>query len=140
MAGRVAEGGTMVSDAKDKAEIERVIQLYIDGARAGDVSKLREAFHEDARMFGSLGGHRYDVPIEELYAMSDGTPADVDGSYKARIVSVAQVEDAAVVTLEEEGYWGTVSFTDFFTLSSIKGEWKIVNKPFAHTGGEPPSH
>src|SRR5207245_3324589 len=112
---RSRKGGTKVSEANDRTEIERVVQLYIDGARAGDVSKLREAFHEDARMFGSLGGHRYDVPIEELYAMSDGTPADVDGSYKARLVSVAQVGDAAVVTLEEEGHWCTVSFTDSFT-------------------------
>jgi hypothetical protein len=33
---------------------------------------------------------------------------------------------------------GTLSFTDFFSLSRIDGEWKIVNKTFAHTGGEPP--
>jgi len=50
-----------------------------------------------------------------------------------------QVGDAAIVTVEEEGYWGTVSFTDFFALSSIKDEWKIVNKTFVHTGGEPPA-
>jgi Putative lumazine-binding len=126
-------------ETENGAEIERVVQLYIDGARAGDASKLREAFHEDARMFGSLGGTRYDEPIEELIAMSDGQPADVEGSYKARITSMQQVGDAAIVTVEEDGYWGTVSFTDFFTLASIKGEWRIVNKTFVHTGGEPPS-
>ena len=53
-------------EAENRSEIERVVQLYIDGAREGDASKLREAFHEDARMFGSLGGARYDEPIEEL--------------------------------------------------------------------------
>jgi hypothetical protein len=126
-------------EAENRSEIERVVQLYIDGAREGDASKLREAFHEDARMFGSLGGTRYDEPIEELIAMSDGQPADVGGSYKAQIVAMRQVGDAAIVTVEEEGYWGTVSFTDFFALSSIKDEWKIVNKTFVHTGGEPPA-
>jgi hypothetical protein len=128
-----------MGEAENGAEIERVVQLYIDGARAGDASKLREAFHEDARMFGSLGGTRYDEPIEELIAMSDGQPADVEGSYTARITSMQQVGDAAIVTVEEDGYWGTVSFTDFFTLASIKGEWRIVNKTFVHTGGEPPA-
>jgi hypothetical protein len=89
-------------------------------------------------MFGSLGGHRIDVPIGELFAMSDGKPADVNGSYEARIASIDQVGDAAIVTVEEDGFWGSVSFTDFFTLSQIDGAWKIVNKTFAHTGGEPP--
>jgi hypothetical protein len=42
--------------------------------------------------------------------------------------------------IEETGFWGTLSFTDFFALSRFDGEWKIVNKTFAHTGGEPPAH
>jgi hypothetical protein len=29
--------------------------------------------------------------------------------------------------------------TDFFTLAQIDGKWAIVNKTFAHTGGEPPA-
>ncbi len=129
----------MSEQVNDRDEITRVVQLCIDGERKGDASKLREAFHEDARMYGNLGDQRLDVPIEELFAMSDGHPADVDGSYRARIISIEQVGDAAIVKVEEEGYWGSVSFTDFFSLASIKGEWKIVNKTFAHTGGEPPA-
>jgi hypothetical protein len=125
--------------ATDRAAIEATVQLYIDGVRDGDASKLREAFDERAWMFGSLGGQRFDVPIEELFAMSDGHPADVEGSYEARIVSVEQVGDAAAVILEEDGFWGSVSFTDFFLLSRIGEEWKMVNKTFAHTGGEPPA-
>ena len=129
----------MSEQGNDRDEITRVVKLCIDGERNGDASKLREAFHEDARMYGNLGDQRFDGPIEELFAMSDGNPADVDGSYRARIVSIEQVGDAAIVKVEEEGYWGSVSFTDFFSLAAIKGEWKIVNKTFAHTGGEPPT-
>jgi hypothetical protein len=114
------------------------MQRYIDGARDGDVGKLKEAFHPDARMFGSLGGQRLDAPIGEFFAMADGQPADTDGSYQGRITAVEQVLDAASVIVEEHGYWGTVSFTDYFALSRINGEWKIVNKTFAHTGGRPP--
>jgi hypothetical protein len=36
----------------------------------------------------------------------------------------------------EEGYWGTVSFIDYFQLTRIDGDWKIVCKLFAYTGGE----
>jgi hypothetical protein len=49
-----------------------------------------------------------------------------------------QVGDAAFAVLEEQGFWGTASFTDFFTLAQVDGAWRIVNKTSAHTGGEPP--
>jgi hypothetical protein len=52
---------------------------------------------------------------------------------------VEQTEDAASVVLVEEGFWGSVSFVDYFDLARIDGTWKIVNKTFAHTGGEPPT-
>lgn len=129
----------MAISIDDRTAVSDTVQLYIDGARDGDVSKLRQAFHADARMFGSLGGQRFDVPIGEFFALADGKPAAVDDSFAARIVAVDQVGDAASAVVEEEGYWGSVSFTDFFTLSRFGDEWKIVNKTFAHTGGEPPA-
>ena len=91
-------------------------------------------------MFGSIAGQRVDQPIEEFFASASDQPADVDGTYEARIVSIEQVGDAATAAIEETGFWGTMSFTDFFALSCFEGEWKIVNKTFAHTGGEPPAH
>ncbi len=123
--------------ASDHDEIARVVHLYIEGASKGDAAKLREAFHEDARMFGSLAGTRHDVPITALYEMAADMPADT-GNYSARIVSLEQTGDAAVVVLAEDGYWGTVSYVDYFLLARIDGAWKIVCKLFAHTGGEPP--
>jgi Putative lumazine-binding len=123
----------------EQAEITRTVDLYVEGMREGDGAKLREAFHPDAWMFGSLAGTRYDEPIGELIAMVDGHSVDVDGSYQARVVSVEQAGDAALVVLEEQGFWGTVSFTDFFALVRIDEAWTIVNKTFAHTGGEPPA-
>jgi hypothetical protein len=124
----------------DSAEVEitRTVDLYVEGVRRGDGAKLREAFHPQAWMFGSVAGTRYDEPIGELIALVEEHPADVDGSFQARVVSVEQVGDAAFVVLEEQGFWGTVSMTDFFTLAQIDDRWTIVNKTFAHTGGEPP--
>jgi hypothetical protein len=128
-------GATGVVDDYDA--ICRVLQLCTEGEAKGDVAKLREAFHADARMFGSISGERYDVPIEELFALAESSPADT-GSYRSRVLSVQQTGDAAVGVVAEEGYWGTVSFIDYFLLARIEGGWKIVCKLFAHTGGEPP--
>jgi hypothetical protein len=121
----------------ERGAITSVIEAYIDGARTGDADKLMEAFDQRAWMFGSLGGQRVDIPIAEMIEMVKAQP--MGQTYEARITSVEQVGDAARVTLDETGCWGSVSFTDFFGLSKIDGEWKIVSKVFAHTGGEMPT-
>jgi hypothetical protein len=126
--------------ATEREAITAALQLYIDGVSKGDAEKLKEGFDERAWMFGSLGGQRYDVPVGELIAMVTAQPLDSgDGNFEARIVSIEQVGDVASATIEEDGCWGGISFTDFFTLSKIDGRWKIVNKTFAHTGGELPA-
>jgi len=129
----------MAAIGSEKAEITRAVDLYVEGVRTGDAAKLREAFHPQAWMFGSVAGTRYDEPIGELIALVEEHPADVEGSFQARVASVEQVGDAAFVVLEEEGFWGTLSMTDFFTLVQIDGVWRIANKTFAHTAGEPPA-
>jgi hypothetical protein len=129
--------GVAANVVDDYDAIHRVLQLCTEGEAKGDVTKLREAFHPDARMFGSLAGERYDVPIEELFELAESAPADT-GNYRSRVLSVQQTGDTAVGVVAEEGYWGTVSFIDYFQLARIDGVWKIVSKLFAHTGGEPP--
>lgn len=113
------------------------VQLYVDGVAKGDAAKLEQAFNDGAWMFGTLGGQRLDMPISEMIKLIVDKPADVDGTFQAHVRSVEEEGDVAVVTLEEQGFWGTLSFVDFFAVARIDGSWKIVNKTFAHTGGEP---
>ena len=132
------EGPTGAAGVVDDYDaICRVLQLCTEGEAKGDVGKLREAFHADARMFGSISGERFDVPIEELFSLAESEPAE-RGDYRSRVRSVQQTGAAAVGVVAEENYWGTVSFIDYFLLARIGGDWKIVCKLFAHTAGEPP--
>ena len=119
----------------DYDQIVRVCGLYMEGASKGDVGRLKEAFHEDARMFGQIDNLRYDMPITDYLAAAK--PADT-GAYRGRVLSVQQVGDAAMAVVAEDGYWGTLSFVDFLSLVRIDGTWKIVNKTFEYTGGDPP--
>ena len=125
--------------ATDREAITATVQQYVDGASAGDAAKLKEAFHPEAWMFGSVGGQRMDMPIAQMIELSVAQPLGSGGAYEAKITSVEQVGDAATVRLEETGAWGSVSFVDFFALAEIDGSWKIVGKTFAHTGGELPT-
>ncbi len=122
----------------DLGEITRVVQLYIDGAN-GDVAKLEEAFHPDAWMFGHIGPMVTNIPIGEFFKMVAASPGMAGPGYRAHVSSVDVVGDAAVATLVEEDYLGC-DFVDFFSLARIDGTWKIVNKTYAHTGGQPPQH
>ena len=121
----------------DYDAIAATVQLYIDGSAQGDAAKLTEGFHPDAQMYGAVGDDRYDEPITEYIKLMAESPGGE--TLHARITSIVQAGDAASATVVEEGFWGTLSFVTFLTLSRIEGRWRIVNKNFAHTGGHMPA-
>jgi hypothetical protein len=121
----------------DHDAIAATVQLYIDGSAEGDAAKLSEGFHSDAQMYGAIGDDRYDEPITEYIKLMAESPGGE--TLQARITSIVQAGDAASAIVVEEGFWGTMSFVSFLTLSRIEGRWRIVNKNFAHTGGQMPA-
>jgi hypothetical protein len=125
------------SPIDDHDAIAATVQLYIDGAASGDADKLTAAFHPDGQMYGAVGGDRYDQPLADFAKLMAQTPGG--DALRARIASIERIGDAATAVVIEEGFWGTLSFVDFFALARIDGRWQIVNKTFAHTGGDPPA-
>jgi len=89
-------------------------------------------------VFGSVAGTRYDMSIAEFIELAVKEPGDT-GSHRARIRAVQRTGDAAVAEVAEEGYWGSLSFIDYLQLAYIDGNWKVVSKLFAHTGGDLPA-
>ncbi len=127
----------MTQTIDDVDAVSRLVQLYIDGA-AGDVAKLRAAFHADARMYGHIGALEHAIPIGGFIDMVAGAKGPLVGPrYQARIVSIHVTGDAGVAVLAEQDYLGC-DFVDYFSVARIGGEWKIVNKTYAHTGGQLP--
>ena len=118
--------------SKDLEEVTRVLNLYIDGAGNGNADCLWSAFHESARWFGSVDGVDYDMDKDGFTALMVEQPGNPSSS---KIVDIQIAGTAAIATLEEEGFWGTLSFTDFFTLAILEGRWQITCTTFAHTGG-----
>jgi len=127
----LSESGNVMS--QDTAEVTRVLNLYIDGAGNGNADQLNEAFHKSARWFGSMDGVDYDMDKEGFVAFMVETPGNPSS---AKIVDIQIDGTAATATVKEEGFWGGLSFTDFFVLSILDGRWQITCKTFAHTGGD----
>lgn len=129
------DGRTSIADFD---AITAAIQLYIDGVAERDTAKLAEAFRPDAWMYGTISDQRFDMPITTFCEHVAERPADVGGTFAARITSVVHAGDAAGAVVVEENHLGTLSFVDFMTLCRSEGRWRIVNKTFAHTAGEMP--
>ena len=118
--------------SQDKTEVTRVVNLYIDGAGNGNADQMNEAFHSSARWFGTVDGVDYDLDKESFVTHMVGTPGKPSS---AKIVDIQIAGTAATATVQEEGFWGTLSFTDFFQLAKLDGRWQITCKTFAQTGG-----
>jgi hypothetical protein len=117
---------------QDLAEVTRVVNLYITGAGNGNADQMNEAFHSSARWFGTMDGVDYDMDKEGFVAHMVETPGLPS---KAEIVDIQIDGSAARATVKEEGFWETISFTNFFNLSILDGRWQITNKTFVATGG-----
>jgi hypothetical protein len=118
--------------SQDLKEVTRVMNLYIDGAGKGNADQLNEAFHSSARWFGTMDGVDYDMDKESFVAYMVETPGLPS---MAEIVDVVIDGSAARATVKEEGFWGGISFTNFFNLSMLDGRWQITNKTWAATSG-----
>ena len=121
----------------DHDEVAHLIQLYIDGAH-GDVAKLKEAFHPDARMMGHVGPIETYMPIQDFFSWVEANPGMAGPDYCARVRSIDLVGDAGVAVLVEHDYLAGCDFVDYFSVARIDGRWQITNKTYAHTGGQPP--
>ncbi|HEY0939884.1 MAG TPA: nuclear transport factor 2 family protein [Steroidobacter sp.] len=117
----------------EEDDIRAVIQLYIDGAREGNVEKVKQAFHPQARMSGYLQGTLLIAGPEPFYEAVTNAPAPVKSGepYKSEIVRLDVAGPVASATLEEGPYLG-MQFTTFFHLIRVEGRWQIVSKTFMH--------
>jgi ketosteroid isomerase-like protein len=122
----------MTAKNDDYDEIVRVIGLYIDGFNDNDISKFREAFHEDAWIFSIRpDGSLVKCPISECF---EGWASPPSSGCVGRIISVTQVGDAASVHLSCDLKSDTSSgFLDFHSMLRIDGVWKISNKTATHS-------
>jgi hypothetical protein len=108
------------------------MQLYIDATNDNEVSKFKEAFHEDAWIFFiDADGALHKNPISGSFEDWASPPS---WGTVGRFISVTQVGDAAAVQLsfdfadDDSSGW-----IDFHNLRRINGVWKITTKTATHS-------
>ncbi len=111
---------------EDAQIIETLLHDYFDGLYEGDVTKLRNIFHDDAW----LKGNNYRKSRDEWLAAvaTRPIPKDEGMDYGFKVISLDIVDDQAMAKVDVPLL--AAHFIDFLGLLKEDGTWKIVNKMY----------
>lgn len=113
----------------DEPAVRAAVNQYFRGHATASADEMRKAFLPTARIEGIRGGAFSSWTVEEYCANFKGKPAADEASRRRTIDSVDVSGTAAMAraTLVH----GATTFTDYFVLLKVNGEWKIANKVYA---------
>ena len=118
--------------SQDRAEIEAVVQTYLDGLYEGDVDKLAAAFHPTSSLTYEENGVLTPLPRDRwLEAVRERPSPKARGLPRHdRILQIDQASPtAAFVKLQcaiPPRY-----FTDHLSLLKVDGRWQVAQNVFA---------
>jgi hypothetical protein len=103
-------------------------EKYVEGLRTGSVGIIKEAFHQDAVMYGFTNGQLLGGPISSLYGFveTNGTAPDIT----TRLDVLAITPTTAVVRVDMEKDAIGADYNDYLTLIKISGAWKVIAKVY----------
>ena len=117
--------------ANEIENAKAVIQEYVNACTVRSVERLRAIFHENALMSGYMMGEYISGSPEPFFQAVENPPPDLPEGieYEGNITTVEISGSIASITLKEAGFMG-LNFTDYFHLTKVNDEWKIISKTF----------
>ena len=117
------------SQSEEERGVRAAIEQYFRGHATGDGAEMRKAFLPTAHIEGIRDGAFVSWTEEEYCSRFTGKPAADEASRRRTIDSIDVSGTAAIAraTLVH----GTTTFTDYFVLLRVNGEWKIANKVYS---------
>lgn len=125
----IALAPAAAAQSADEQAVRAAINQYFRGHATASADEMRKAFLPTAHIEGIRGGTFVSRTVEEYCANFKGKPAADEASRRRTIDSVDVSGTAAMAraTLVH----GATTFTDYFVLLKVNGEWKIANKVYA---------
>jgi hypothetical protein len=115
-------------DTDDVRQIRDVVGVYFRGHATANAGTMRAAFLPTAHIEGIRNGTFTSWTVDQYVGNFRGTPA-ADEASRTRVIDVVDhVGSAAMVkaTLKH----GATTFTDYFVLLKVDGQWRIANKVY----------
>lgn len=109
-------------------DVRAAIEQYFKGHATAQADEMRKAFLPTAHIEGLRNGVFTSWSVDQYVAGFRGQPAADEAKRQRTIDRVDVVGTAAMVkaTLVH----GATTFTDYFVLLKVNGEWKIANKVY----------
>ncbi|MGD9560916.1 MAG: nuclear transport factor 2 family protein [Pyrinomonadaceae bacterium] len=105
-------------------KIDKVLELYVDGLRKGNVSLLQQAFFSEGQ-FCRLSNQN-DVQCKKFAEELSEWVKIPEPNSSGKILSLELEGSMAKVTFKLN--FGTTVFVDYLTMYKSKTNWKIVSK------------
>ena len=105
------------------------INQYFRGHATAEGAEMRKAFLPTAHIEGIRDGKFVSWAVDEYSARFTGKPA-ADETSRTRTIDVVDVSGTAAMARATLVH-GATTFTDYFVLLKVDGEWKIANKVYA---------
>ena len=112
--------------SSEEAAVRKPLEAYLQGHATGDARYMRQAFLPTAHVEGIRDGKLLSWTADEYIAGFKGSPPADEGQRKRWIDSIDISGNAAMARVTLDYPSGT--FTDYFVLLKVDGEWKIANK------------
>ena len=118
--------------SQDRAEIEAVVQTYLDGLYEGDVAKLAAAFHPTSSLTYEENGVLTPLPRDRwLDAVRERpSPKSRGLARHDRILQIDQASPTAAF-VKLQCAVPPRFFTDYLSLLKVEGRWQVAQKVFA---------
>lgn len=114
-----------------KGQIKNLIQIYVDSMDESNPNKVKQIFHNNAKIVGYLHGDFMEMSVDDFagfVASQQPTPKEKGENVIFEIITCEIEGTTAVVKLRDK-YLG-INFMDILSFIKIEGEWKIYNKLF----------
>lgn len=118
----------MRSEIKEYQAVEEAAMKFVKSVAEGNSKYAKELFIDEAVLFGRLNGVLEHGSIEQFYHNVDTTPGNP--KFHARVDVLMVEEDLAVARVLEEGWGGSIDFTDVLLMLKLDGQWRCVAKAY----------
>ena len=110
----------------DKEQIENVVQLYVDSMDESNSDKVKQAFHNNAKVVGYLHGDFMEMSVDDFagfVSSQQPSPKEKGENVVFEILS-CEIEGTTASVKIRDKYLG-ITFLDTLSFIKIESEWKL---------------
>ena len=117
--------------SEDKNKISEAIQLYFDSMYESSEDKVRQVFHENAKITGYMQGKLLEQSVDNFATFVASQIPSAAEKKEEKLLETLSIEIAGstAVARVRDGYIGMV-FQDTLSFLKIDDDWVIYNKLF----------